>query len=103
MIKEVDRNEAEGTRQFEGDFFYATNLKDRKGMRLQTCGPEQIVKGVSDLNDYLTKEQQRWTSATFTFTGRRQVRREVRLHAVQAQAAAAPAKPAAKKKQEPAK
>ena len=68
MIKEIDRNAAEGTRQFEGDFFYATNLKDSKGKRLKTCGAEQIVQGVSDLNDYLTNEQQRWTSATFTFT-----------------------------------
>jgi hypothetical protein len=68
VIKETDRNEAEGARQFEGDFFYATSVKDNKGRRLKTCGPEQIVKGVSDLNDYLTKDQQRWTSAVFTFT-----------------------------------
>ena len=67
VIKEIDRNEQDGTRQFEGDFFYATSEKDNKGRRLRTCGPEQIVKGVSDLNDYLTKDQQHWTSARFTF------------------------------------
>jgi len=67
VISEVDRNVLAGTRQFEGNFFFATSEKDRKGMRLQTCGAEKIIQGVSDLNDYLTKDQQRWTSATFTF------------------------------------
>jgi hypothetical protein len=67
VIREIDRNEREGTRQFEGDFFYATSEKDRKGQRLRTCGPEKVIQGVSDLNDYLTRDQQRWTSAVFTF------------------------------------
>jgi hypothetical protein len=67
VVKEIDRNAAEGTRQFEADFFFATNLKDTRGRRLQTCGPQKIIEGVSNLNDYLTTEQQRWTSAVFTF------------------------------------
>ena len=67
VIREIDRNVAEGTRQFEGDFFFATNAKDTRGKRLRTCGQERIIEGVSDLNDYLTRSQQAWTSATFTF------------------------------------
>lgn len=67
VIKEIDRNVQEGIREFEGDFFFATSVKDTKGKRLNTCGPENVIKGVSDLNNYLTKDQQRWTSARFTF------------------------------------
>ena len=102
VIREIDRNESEGTRQFEGDFFFATNLKDRKGTRLKTCGAEQIVKGVSDLNDYLTKDQQRWTSATFTFT-RADGKYDVKYDYTPFKPKPAAAKPAAKKKQETAK
>jgi hypothetical protein len=101
VIRETDRNEAEGTRQFEGDFFYATSLKDRKGKRLQTCGPEKIIQGVSDLNDYLTREQQRWTSATFTFT-KADEKYDVKYDYTPFKPKPA-AKPAAKKKKEPAK
>jgi hypothetical protein len=101
VIREIDRDAAEGTRQFEGEFFYATSLKDRKGKRLQTCGPEKIVQGVSDLNDYLSREQQHWTSATFTFTradGTYDVKYDYTAFKLK------PAtKPAAKTKQEPAK
>jgi hypothetical protein len=103
VVKEIDRNEAEGARQFEADFYYATSAKDRKGKRLQTCGPEQVIKGVSDLNDYLTKEQQRWTSAVFTFTkadGKYDVKYDYTPFKPKPEAAA---KPAAKKKQETAK
>jgi hypothetical protein len=101
VIKETDRNEAERTRQFEGDFFYATSLKDRKGKRLQTCGPEKIIQGVSDLNDYLTPEQQRWTSAVFTFT-RDDGKYDVKYDYMPFKPKPA-AKPAAKKKQDAAK
>jgi len=101
VIKETDRNEAEGTRQFEGDFFYATSVKDTKGRRLKTCGAEKIVQGVSDLNDYLTREQQRWTSATFTFT-RDDGKYDVKYDYTPFKPRPA-AKPAAKKKPEPAK
>lgn len=106
VIKEIDRNQAEGTRQFEGDFFYATSVKDRKGKPLRTCGAEQIVKGVSDLNDYLTKDQQSWTSATFTFTrddSKYDVKYDYTPFKPKPAASAPAAKPAAKKKQEAAK
>lgn len=110
VIKEIDRNETEGARQFEGDFFYATSLKDNKGKRLQTCGAEQVVKGVSDLNDYLTKDQQRWTSAIFTFKradGSYDVKYDYTPFKPKPAAAEPAAKPAAKsaskKKQETAK
>jgi hypothetical protein len=96
VIKEIDRNVAEGARQFQGDFFYATNIKDTRGRRLRTCGPEKIIQGVSELNDYLTTEQQRWTSATFTFLsdGKYDVKYDYTPFKP---------KPAAKKKQEAAK
>lgn len=97
VIKEIDRNQAEGTRQFEGDFFYATSVKDRKGKPLRTCGAEQIVKGVSDLNDYLTPDQQRWTSATFIFT------KEDGKYDVKYDYTPFKPRPAAKKKQEAAR
>ena len=98
VIRETDRNVAEGTRQFEGDFFFATNIKDTRGKRLQTCGPETIIEGVSSLNDYLTAEQQRWTSATFVFLsdGKYDVKYDYTPFKPKP-------KPAAKKKQEAAK
>ena len=96
MVKEIDRNATEGTRQFEADFFFATSIKDTRGKRLQTCGPEKIIESVSNLNDYLTTEQQRWTSAVFTFLsdGKYDVKYDYTPFKP---------KPAAKKKQEPAK
>lgn len=100
VVKEIDRNEAEGARQFQADFFFATNLKDSRGKRLQTCGPETIIEGVANLNDYLTPEQQRWTSATFTFLsdGKYDVKYDYTPFKPKPAA-----KPAAKKKQEAAK
>ena len=105
VIQEIDRNEAEGARQFEANFFFATSIKDSKGKRLQTCGPEKIIGSVSDLNDYLTTEQQRWTSATFTFMndGKYNVKYDYTPFKPRPAAATPAAKPAAKKKQEAAK
>jgi hypothetical protein len=103
VIKEIDRNVAEGTRQFEADFFFATNIKETRGKRLQTCGPEKIIEGVSDLNDYLTTEQQRWTSATFTFLNDGKYDVKYDYTPFKPKPAAPAAKPAAKKKQETAK
>ena len=100
VIKETDRNEAEGTRQFEGDFFFATGEKDRKGRRLRTCGPEKVIQGVSDLNDYLTRDQQRWTSAVFTFM--RDGKYDVKYDYTPFKPRPA-TKPAAKKKQDASK
>jgi hypothetical protein len=54
-------------RSFAADFFYATNVNDRKGRPLQPCGPDRILEGVGALNDYLPENQQRWTGATFSF------------------------------------
>lgn len=68
VVKEIDRNEQRAMRQFEANFFYATNPTDIKGRRLKTCGAERVVEGVSALNDYLPENQQRWTAATFNFT-----------------------------------
>jgi len=98
VIRETDRNQAEGTRQFEGDFYFATSEKDRKGRRLQTCGPELVIQRVSDLNDYLTMDQQRWTSAVFTFTrdGKYDVKYDYTPFKPKAAAKASGAKPAAK-------
>jgi hypothetical protein len=109
VIRETARNVAEGTRQFEGDFFFATSEKDRKGQRLQTCGPELIVQRVSDLNDYLTTEQQRWTSAQFEFfrDGKYDVKYDYTPFKPKPAAKAPSSKPAAKstakKSTEPAK
>ena len=96
VVKEIDRNEAESARQFQADFFFSTSLKDSRGKRLQTCGPEKIIESVSSLNDYLTTEQQRWTSAVFTFLsdGKYDVKYDYTPFKP---------KPAAKKKQEAAK
>lgn len=109
LVKEIDRNEAEGARQFQADFFYATSLKDGKGKRLRTCGPEKIIENVSHLNDYLTKDQQRWTSAVFTILrdGKYDMKYDYTPFKPKPAAAAPAAKPAAKssarKKQEAAK
>lgn len=100
VIREIDRNEAEGARQFQADFFFATSLKDTKGRRLQTCGPETVIESVAQLNEYLTREQQRWTSAIFTFLsdGKYDVKYDYTPFKPKPAA-----KPAAKKKQDAAK
>ena len=104
-IREIDRNEATGARQFQGDFFYAVSEKDNKGRRLRTCGAEEIIKGVSDLNDYLTKDQQSWTSARFEFflDGKYDVKYDYTPFKPKPAAKSPAAKPVAKKKAEAAK
>jgi hypothetical protein len=99
VIRETGRDKTGKTRKYEGNFFFATDLKDRKGKRLQTCGPEKILEGVGRLNEYLPGNQQRWTGATFNFY--RDGRYEVSYDFTPPKPAAA--KPAAKKKQETAK
>jgi hypothetical protein len=98
VIREIDRNQATGARQFQGDFFYAVSEADRKGRRLRTCGAEEIVKGVSDLNDYLTKDQQAWTSARFEFfvDGKYDVKYDYTPFKPKPAAKSSAAKPAAK-------
>jgi hypothetical protein len=68
VINEIDRNEAGTSRNYEADFFFATNVKDTKGRKLTPCGADPVLEGVAALNDYLQEGQQRWTGATFTFT-----------------------------------
>jgi hypothetical protein len=112
VVKEIDRNEQRSMRQFEANFFYATNPADNKGRRLKPCGAERVVDGVSALNDYLPENQQRWTSATFNFTsdGKFEVKYDFTPPAPKPAADAEPkpaAKPSAKssskKKQEASK
>ena len=67
VISETGRSEDGKTRSYAADFFYATNLKDRKGRPLKPCGPERVLEGVGALNAYLPDGQQRWTGATFSF------------------------------------
>ena len=55
VVSEVGRGriDAQGTtRQFEANFFYATDPDDAKGKLLKPCGANSIVDGVIALNDY---------------------------------------------------
>ena len=67
VIRETARNKDGSARSYAADFFYATNVNDRKGRPLKPCGPERVLEGVGALNDYLPDGQRRWTGATFTF------------------------------------
>jgi len=98
VIRETGRDKTGKDRSYEGNFFYATDVNDRKGKRLQTCGAEKILEGVGRLNEYLPGNQQRWTGATFNFY--RDGRYEVAYDYTPPKPAA---KPAAKKKQEATK
>ena len=67
VINEVGRDEASGARNFEANFFFATDVKDAKGKPLTPCGAERVVEGVGALDAYLPEGQRRWTGATFSF------------------------------------
>ena len=67
VVREIDRDEHNAVRQFQGDFYFSTKESDHKGKRLQTCGAERMVAYVGALNDYLTADQKAWTSTTVTF------------------------------------
>ena len=67
VVRQTGRSKDGKTRSFAADFFYATDLKERKGKPLKPCGPEKILEGVGALNDYLPDGQRSWTGATFTF------------------------------------
>ena len=98
VIREADRDKAGNERIYVGTFFYATDLNDRKGKKLQVCSHTKILEGVGKLNDYLPANQQRWTAATFNFY------RDGRFEASYDYTPPKPAaKPAAKKKPEAAK
>jgi hypothetical protein len=110
VIRETRRNETGTARQFTADFFVANSPGDEKGGPLKPCGPGKILEGVGALNGYLPVEQQRWTTATFTFfrDGRYSANYDYTPFKPAAEAPAKPAakpaaKPPAKKKQEAAK
>ena len=65
-------------------------------------GDKAILQGVSDLNDYLTKDQQMWTSAVFTFErdGKYDVKYDYSPIKPKPAAKKPAAKPTAKKKAE---
>ena len=98
VINEIDRDERSATRSFEANFFYATEANSPVGRRLQTCGPEKIIENVKALNAYLADSQQRWTSATFTFTrdGKFDAKYDFEPPKPRAEPAPAAAKPPAK-------
>jgi len=88
------KSSADGkTRSFAADFFYATNLNDRKGRPLKPCGADPVLEAVGALNDYLPDDQLRWTEATFSFMsdGKFEAHYDFTQHKP------APAKPANKK------
>jgi hypothetical protein len=102
VIREADRDKTGNERICVGTFFYATDLNDRKGKKLQVCSHTKILEGIGKLNDYLPGNQQRWTAATFNFyrDGRFEASYDYTPPKPKAKP---PAKPAAKKKQETAK
>lgn len=67
VIRETAQSKDGLERSFAADFFYATNVNDRKGRPLKPCGPDPVLEAVGALNDYLPDNQQRWTGATFSF------------------------------------
>ena len=93
------------TRQFQANFFYATDPNETKGKSLKPCGANRIVDGVIALNDYLQPSQRRWTGVTMTFLvdGRYEATYDYTVHKPAPAAAKSAAKPATKKKQETTK
>jgi len=93
------------TRKFEANFFYALKESDKKGKRLQTCGPEKVLEGVIALNAYLPESQKRWTGVTMTFhrDGRYQANYDMTPFKPKPEAKKPAAKAPAKKKAEAAK
>ena len=104
VIRQIGVDPKDKSRKYEANFFFATREADTKGERLQPCGAEKVLEGVSALNAYLPDSQKRWSGATFTFyrDGRYQANYDVTPF--KPKPASKPAtKPAAKKKQETAK
>lgn len=107
-ITEIGRksNLAEGTtRQFEGNFFYATDPNDAKGKPLTSCGANRIIDGVLSLNNFLLPSQRRWTGVTMNFAidGSYSAKYDYAATKPAPATSKATPKPAAKKKQETAK
>jgi len=102
IIHQTGADASGAAREFEADFFFATDMVDTKGKPLVPCGSAPVLEGVMALNDYLRENQRRWTGATFIFTseGRFDANYDytpVKPAPAAAPAASAPAKPAAKK------
>ena len=68
VIRQIGADASGSSREFEADFFVATDMIDAKGKPLVPCGSGPVLDGVIALNDYLLDSQRRWTGATFTFT-----------------------------------
>ena len=106
VIREIRRG-ADGVRQYEAKFYYATNPADREGKPLEPCGATRIIDGVLALNNYLQPSQRRWTGMTMTFNIDSSFDATYDFTEPKPAPGAAPAKaapkPAAKKKQEAAK
>jgi hypothetical protein len=98
VVNEIGRDEAGTSRNFEANFFFATNLKDKKGKKLTPCGADPVLEGVGALNDYLPENQRRWTGATFTFTSEGKFDATYDYTPRKPAPAPEPAKPAAKAK-----
>jgi len=110
VISETGRRSSDAagtTRQFEAEYFYATDPNDAKGKAFKPCGTNPIVDGIISLNDYLQPSQKRWTGVTMTFMidGSYSANYDYTEHkpAPAADPAKAPAKKAARKKPETAK
>jgi hypothetical protein len=93
VIRQTKSSPDGKTRGFAADFFYATNVSDRKGRALKPCGPDRVLEAVGALNDYLPDSQKRWTGATFSFMSDG----KFEAHYDFTPYKPAPAKPAAKK------
>ena len=68
VIRQIGADASGSSREFEADFFVATDMIDAKGKPLVPCGSGPVLDGVIALNGYLLESQRRWTGATFTFT-----------------------------------
>jgi|SRR5579862_1465961 len=101
IIHQTGADASGASREFEAEFFFATDMVDTKGKPLVPCGSAPVLEGVMALNDYLRENQRHWTGATFTFTSEGKFDANYDYAPVKpapaAPAAATPAKPAAAK------
>ena len=68
VITATGRSADGSSRKLVARFFFATNVKDRKGKPFKPCGLEPVFEGVGALSDLLPEEQRRWTEATISIT-----------------------------------
>ena len=105
VISEIGReSDTSGVRRrLEATFHFATDPKDAKGKPFKPCGANRIIDGVIALNDYLQPSQKHWLGVTMTFTADGSYKADYDFTPRKPAPAKAATKPAAKKKQEPAK